>query len=47
MFGAPPAMARAADDGVRSDCAAAAYFSKGTRSFSLAPRETQSFTTQA
>ena len=46
MFGAPPSTARAADEGVRSDCAAAAYFSNGTRSFSLAPSETQSFTTK-
>src|SRR4029079_16916601 len=46
MLGAPAATARAADEGVTSDWAAAAYFSKGTRSFWLAPSVRQSCTTQ-
>jgi hypothetical protein len=46
MFGAPASSARAADDGLPRLCAAAAYFSNGTRSSSRAPSETHSFTTQ-
>src|SRR5882672_7249329 len=46
MLGAPLARARAAEDGVRSESAALAYFSNGTSSFSFAPRDTHSFTTQ-
>src|SRR5688572_15381963 len=46
ILGAPPNNARAAEDGLASPCAAAAYFSNGTRSFSCAPSARQSFTTQ-
>ena len=46
MLGAPPNKARAAEDGVVSPCAAAAYFSNGTRSSFRAPRDWQSVTTQ-
>src|SRR6516225_146932 len=46
IFGTPLLSARAADDGRVSDCAAAAYFSNGTRSSRLAPSLTQRSTTK-
>src|SRR5712671_365037 len=46
MLGAPANKARAADDGRTSTCAAAAYFSNGTKSSRDAPNLTQSSTTQ-
>src|ERR1700730_16689114 len=42
MWGAPANKARAADDGRTNPCAAAAYFSNGTRSFEAAPNLMQS-----
>ncbi|MNC96540.1 hypothetical protein D3C83_139380 [compost metagenome] len=47
MLGAPPYRARAAEEGESSDSAALAYFSNGTMSFSEAPNDTHSFTTQS
>src|ERR1700676_21551 len=46
ILGAPAARARAAEDWLPSDCAAAAYFSNGTRSFSEAPRDVHSLAIQ-
>jgi len=47
MFGAPLASARAADEGLASPFAAAAYFSNGTWSDSVAPMARHSALTQS
>src|SRR5439155_23235294 len=47
MCSAPPKSARAAEDGLPSPAAAAAYLSNGTRSSSFAPSVLHSFQTQS